>query len=191
MGISVKRSLHWFCAGLGDSGRRHEGQPGNRNSRARLCFGNKASTEMGSGQGRAALECMNVGNRKGQENQRHDPKQNRLGQDQTRLFVDVPSPSAFCFSCGGLDHAASWVHHPCVQIELDYSDGGAAVKPKIMRTISTGDYAPILMCQSNGRLPPVHNPCMCIIFAPPGKLACQARSGWRVGLVPEGVAPSG
>lgn len=89
---------------------------------------------------------LNEGNREDKKNQRHDPQQNRLGQDQTRLFVNVPSPSALCFSCGEMDHAASWVHHPCVQIELNYSDGGGGVKQKIMRTIPREDYAPIVTC---------------------------------------------
>ena len=101
---------------------------------------------MGGDQGRIALDCLNAGNRKGKENQRHDPQQNRLEQGQTRLFVDVPSPSAWCFSCGEMDHAASWVHHPCVQIELNYSAGEAGVKPKMMRTIPREDYAPIVTC---------------------------------------------
>lgn len=40
--------------------------------------------------------------------------------------------------------------HGCIiracKSSLDYMDGGACVKPKIMRTIPREDYAPIVTC---------------------------------------------
>lgn len=67
-----------------------------------------------------------------------------------------------------------------------YRDESAGVNPKMLRIILTGDYAPIVTCQSNGRFTPVHNLCLCMIYTLTSRRAGHALSGWRAGIAGEG-----